>query len=105
MTMTKPASGRHARISLPAPARRSPAGRHNLLNTALVGRSHRSSVGKARLKLAIDLTREVLEVPARLSHRHRAGLRHRRRRNGDVVAAGRSAASTCWPGKASAKAG
>lgn len=28
------------------------------------GRSHRSGLGKAKLKLAIDLTREVLEVPA-----------------------------------------
>ena len=34
------------------------------LESALTGRSHRSSEGKARLKLAIDLTREVLEVPA-----------------------------------------
>ena len=34
------------------------------LQNALLGRSHRSGVGKARLKLAIDLTREVLRVPA-----------------------------------------
>jgi phosphoserine aminotransferase len=34
------------------------------LEQALVGRSHRSAAGKARLKRAIDLTREVLEVPA-----------------------------------------
>ncbi|MCB1436827.1 MAG: phosphoserine transaminase [Rhodobiaceae bacterium] len=33
------------------------------LKEAVVGRSHRSSLGKARLKLAIDLTREVLGVP------------------------------------------
>jgi hypothetical protein len=45
--------------------------------------------GKARLKLAIDLTREVLEVPG-LPHRHRAGLRHRRGRDGAVVAARRA---------------
>jgi hypothetical protein len=38
---------------------------------------------------AIDLTREVLGVPGGLPHRHRAGLRHRRRRDGDVVDAGR----------------
>src|SRR6201994_4790045 len=31
---------------------------------AVLGRSHRSKPGKARLKRAIDLTREVLEVPA-----------------------------------------
>jgi phosphoserine aminotransferase len=34
------------------------------LKDALVGRSHRSKPGKARLKRAIDLTREVLRVPA-----------------------------------------
>jgi phosphoserine aminotransferase len=33
------------------------------LKTALTGRSHRSSEGKSRLKQAIALTREVLEVP------------------------------------------
>jgi len=36
---------------------------HNLKTDSL-GRSHRAKLGKARLKLAIDLTREVLEVPA-----------------------------------------
>ena len=34
------------------------------LKTDSPGRSHRAKLGKARLKLAIDLTREVLEVPA-----------------------------------------
>jgi phosphoserine aminotransferase len=34
------------------------------LSSAFVGRSHRSKPGKARLKRAIDLTREVLQVPA-----------------------------------------
>ena len=34
------------------------------LTDALIGRSHRSKPGKAKLKRAIDLTREVLEVPA-----------------------------------------
>ena len=34
------------------------------LKDAALGRSHRAKVGKAKLKLAIDLTREVLEVPA-----------------------------------------
>ena len=34
------------------------------LTDALLGRSHRSKTGKAKLKRAIDLTREVLEVPA-----------------------------------------
>ena len=34
------------------------------LKDALVGRSHRSKPGKAKLKQAIDLTREILQVPA-----------------------------------------
>ena len=34
------------------------------LTDALLGRSHRSKPGKAKLKRAIDLTREVLQVPA-----------------------------------------
>jgi phosphoserine aminotransferase len=34
------------------------------LSGAFVGRSHRSKPGKAKLKRAIDLTRDVLEVPA-----------------------------------------
>ena len=34
------------------------------LADAPLGRSHRAKVGKAKLKLAIDLTREILQVPA-----------------------------------------
>jgi phosphoserine aminotransferase len=34
------------------------------LNGAFLGRSHRAKPGKAKLKRAIELTREVLEVPA-----------------------------------------
>ena len=34
------------------------------LDTSVLGRSHRSKPGKARLKTAIDRTREVLRVPA-----------------------------------------
>ncbi len=37
------------------------------IDTEVLGRSHRSKLGKARLKLAIDLTRKVLGVPD--SHR------------------------------------
>src|ERR1700694_2889917 len=40
------------------------------LTDALLGRSHRSKIGKAKLKRAIELTREVLEVPAD----HRLGI-------------------------------
>jgi phosphoserine aminotransferase len=34
------------------------------LNDAVLGQSHRGKAGKARLKQAIDLTRDVLQVPA-----------------------------------------
>src|ERR1700716_144226 len=34
------------------------------LKDAVLGRSHRSKIGKAKLKRAIDLTREILQVPA-----------------------------------------
>jgi phosphoserine aminotransferase len=40
------------------------------LQTACLGRSHRAKIGKARLQLAIDLTREVLKVP----DTHRIGI-------------------------------
>ena len=36
----------------------------DMLRDAPLGRSHRASVGKAKLKQAIDLTREILGVPA-----------------------------------------
>src|SRR5258707_5590131 len=34
------------------------------LTDAVLARSHRSKIGRAKLKRAIDLTREILEVPA-----------------------------------------
>src|SRR3954452_980588 len=34
------------------------------LTDAVLGRSHRSKIGKAKLKRALDLTREILGVPA-----------------------------------------
>ncbi len=45
------------------PCAKIPGWTANSLANALTGRSHRSGPGKARLKLAIDLTREVLQVP------------------------------------------
>ena len=59
------------------------------LKDAFLGRSHRAKGGKAKLKRAIEETRAVLEVPGGLPDRHRAGLRYRRGRNGDVVDARR----------------
>jgi phosphoserine aminotransferase len=46
------------------PCAKRPGWSPNNLNTESLGRSHRAKIGKARLKRAIDLTREVLEVPA-----------------------------------------
>ena len=45
------------------PCAKIPGWTATLLNTESLGRSHRSSLGKARLKRAITLTREVLQVP------------------------------------------
>ncbi len=45
------------------PCAKFPGWSPGILAAALTGRSHRSREGKARLKLAIDLTRQVLEVP------------------------------------------
>ncbi len=46
------------------PASKHPGWSLDSLRNAPTGRSHRSSIGKTKLKLAIDLTREVLEIPA-----------------------------------------
>jgi phosphoserine aminotransferase len=45
------------------PCAKIPGWTPDLLKNAFLGRSHRAKEGKARLKLAIDLTREVLQVP------------------------------------------
>ncbi|HEY7248719.1 MAG TPA: phosphoserine transaminase [Xanthobacteraceae bacterium] len=45
------------------PCAKRPGWSLSALTDAAVGRSHRSKVGKAKLKRAIDLTHEVLEVP------------------------------------------
>jgi len=67
MTIIKPAVRPDRAQFSSGPCAKIPGWSPKLLETALTGRSHRSREGKARLKLAIDLTREVLEVPA--SHR------------------------------------
>ena len=46
------------------PCAKRPGWKLENLQGALVGRSHRSKPGKARLKAAIDQTREILQVPA-----------------------------------------
>ncbi len=46
------------------PCAKRPGWTVDVLANALVGRSHRSKPGKARIQRAIDLTRELLQVPA-----------------------------------------
>ncbi len=64
MTMAMPA----VRPTVPhfssGPCAKRPGWSLQALSNAFLGRSHRSKIGKARLKRAIDLTREVLGVPA-----------------------------------------
>ena len=45
------------------PCAKRPGWSPDVLSGALLGRSHRSPEGRARLKLAIDKTRQILEVP------------------------------------------
>ena len=64
MTATKPGM----RPAIPhfssGPCAKRPGWNLQALTDAVLGRSHRAKIGKAKLKRAIDLTREVLEVPA-----------------------------------------
>ncbi|HZS64340.1 MAG TPA: phosphoserine transaminase [Xanthobacteraceae bacterium] len=46
------------------PCAKRPGWNLQALTDAVLGRSHRSKIGKAKLKRAIDLTREILDVPA-----------------------------------------
>jgi phosphoserine aminotransferase len=63
-TLAKPAI-RPARPEFSSgPCAKRPGWTPQNLQNAVLGRSHRSKLGKARLKAAIDQTRQVLEVPA-----------------------------------------
>lgn len=63
MTKTKPAKRpANARFSS-GPCAKPPVFTLDSLSDAALGRSHRAAVGKAKLKEAIDLTREILGVP------------------------------------------
>src|ERR1700682_1478238 len=46
------------------PCAKRPGWNLQALTDASLARSHRAKIGKAKLKRAIDLTREVLEIPA-----------------------------------------
>ncbi len=62
--MTQPAARPRVNHFSSGPCAKRPGWSLQALEKALVGRSHRSKPGKARLKYAIELTREVLGVPA-----------------------------------------
>ncbi|OYU49817.1 MAG: phosphoserine transaminase [Rhizobiales bacterium PAR1] len=63
MTTAPAAKPRVANFSS-GPCAKRPGWSLKALNDAPLGRSHRAKIGKAKLKLAIDLTREILQVPA-----------------------------------------
>jgi phosphoserine aminotransferase len=76
-TATAPASGAHKPAIKPArpffssgPCAKPPGWDASKLATASLGRSHRSKIGKQRLQYAIDLMRELLELP----DTHRIGI-------------------------------
>src|SRR5258708_22451515 len=64
MTAAKPASRPNVPHFSSGPCAKRPGWTPQNLKDAALGRSHRAKVGKAKLKLAIELTREVLEAPA-----------------------------------------
>ena len=64
MTAAKPALRPNVPHFSSGPCAKRPGWDPQNLKDAALGRSHRAKIGKARLKLAIELTREVLEVPA-----------------------------------------
>ncbi len=64
MTLTMPAVRPRVPHFSSGPCAKRPGWTPQKLDDALLGRSHRSKPGKAKLKRAIDLTREVLQAPA-----------------------------------------
>jgi phosphoserine aminotransferase len=64
MTIATPAVRPHVPHFSSGPCAKRPGWNPQTLDDALLGRSHRSKPGKAKLKRAIDLTREILQVPA-----------------------------------------
>jgi phosphoserine aminotransferase len=64
MTAAKPALRPHVPHFSSGPCAKRPGWNPQNLKDAALGRSHRAKIGKTKLKLAIDLTREILEVPA-----------------------------------------
>ena len=63
MTLAKPALRPKVPHFSSGPCAKRPGWTAQNLKDAALGRSHRAKIGRARLKLAIELTREILEVP------------------------------------------
>src|ERR1700757_3486029 len=64
MTVAKPAQRPTVPHFSSGPCAKRPGWNPQNLKDAALGRSHRAKVGKVKLKYAIELTREVLQVPA-----------------------------------------
>ncbi len=70
MTVTKPTHKPLRPFFSSGPCAKPPGWEASKLQTECLGRSHRAKIGKSRLQLAIDLMREVLQVP----DTHRIGI-------------------------------
>jgi phosphoserine aminotransferase len=70
MTIVKPATKPARPFFSSGPCAKPPGWEASKLKTESLGRSHRAKIGKSRLQLAIDLMREVLELP----DTHRIGI-------------------------------
>lgn len=70
MTISKPAIKPARPYFSSGPCAKPPGWEASKLATESLGRSHRAKIGKSRLQLAIDLMREVLQVP----DTHRIGI-------------------------------
>jgi phosphoserine aminotransferase len=70
MTIVKPAVKPARPFFSSGPCAKPPGWSPEKLQTETLGRSHRAKIGKSRLQLAIDLMREVLQVP----DTHRIGI-------------------------------
>ncbi|MFN5527447.1 MAG: phosphoserine aminotransferase, partial [Bradyrhizobium sp.] len=64
MTAAKPSQRPAVPHFSSGPCAKRPGWTAENLKDAPLGRSHRAKTGKAKLKQAIELTRDVLEVPA-----------------------------------------
>ena len=70
MTISKPQHKPARPFFSSGPCAKPPGWEASKLQTESLGRSHRAKIGKSRLQLAIDLMREVLQVP----DTHRIGI-------------------------------